>query len=194
MLDKDSIDNLTLVIATCALVATFWQGYLARVHNRLIVRPVLVWSRSRDISGEGVELTFAIENTGVGPAIVTEQFFTVSGERFVAAPGTDEIRTLIDQLLGQRVRYQLRRHGFPAVNAAFPAGRTQVIVCLFFPGISPQTVDAHLQSVPPTAFHVRYESLYGETRWCDGGDLSAMRPRGWRARARAWLQRRRVTR
>jgi len=72
---KFLIIHSNLIVSTCALIvaflvflATAWQGYLARKHNRLSVKPILeVESHmASNVNFMGLK----IENCGVGPAII----------------------------------------------------------------------------------------------------------------------------
>jgi hypothetical protein len=167
---KDLLEFATFAVATGAFGVGLWQGYLARLHNRLVVRPALTWQRNIEINDGGlVEVTFSFENSGVGPAVIRDRYFLVDRERFAPKPGEDEVQALVAKLVGDRMRHQLRQHGLPAVNAAFPEGRCQVIAKILFIGASIDTVKAFLQTLPEVRFRATYESLYGERFELKGG-------------------------
>ena len=68
-LSPDSSELLAiagLATAVCALVATIWQGVVARKHNRLSVKPVLTLYR------EESDGKIYIKNNGTGPALIRE--------------------------------------------------------------------------------------------------------------------------
>jgi len=62
-------ENVAAVIATCAMAATVWQGYLARKHNKLSVKPLL--DVRRVCSHNTGEFSYTLCNHGLGPAIIT---------------------------------------------------------------------------------------------------------------------------
>ena len=62
--------NAANVIAICALVATFWQAYISRQHNKLSVKPYLTtWTNLQD-NETSLIFTVDILNNGVGPALI----------------------------------------------------------------------------------------------------------------------------
>jgi hypothetical protein len=86
-------------IALCALLFSFYQGYLVRDHNRKSVRPLIVIGGLHDEKGSG----FRIGNEGLGPGIIQWFEVTVNGKpvknwmefyEAVGLPGTFSARYL----------------------------------------------------------------------------------------------------
>lgn len=161
---SDVVAVAAALIALCSLGATIWQGWISRSHNRLSVRPMLVWVRDRTLDESGITLRFSIKNLGVGPAIVKEQSFKLNGDVFaLKALGGDYVRDVAMQALGSRFSYVLRRHGLPGIESAIPPGGECIVAELEFPGANEQVMEA-LHESTDVSFSLRYESLYGERR------------------------------
>jgi hypothetical protein len=166
MTAKDFLDISTFIVAAGAFAATFWQGYLAHKHNRLIVRPRLAWNRAYQSTDPGTEVTFSLENNGVGPAIVRDRFFT-TGERPYTENGpiTDDLTArYVRSVIPETVAYFLVSHGLPGPRHAILPGASMTIAKLFFPERNAGAVEALMRELG-VGFSVRYESLYGETFW-----------------------------
>jgi hypothetical protein len=164
MTPADKIAVAAVFIAACAFVVTLWQAHVARTHNKLSVRPLLVWNRDRSITDAGVEDTFTVRNCGVGPAIIKQRFFLVNGLTYQAPKGSgDEVEALVHAMFGEPLPCQLKQHGLPGVGTAIPSGEELVIAKLFFRNYRSETVDATIKALPKIAFHINYESLYRES-------------------------------
>ncbi|QBK04731.1 hypothetical protein DW355_08055 [Hylemonella gracilis] len=160
---SDKIAIAAAIIAACAFFATVWQAHLAHTHNRLSVRPLLVWARERTVNDTGTEVIFMLRNCGVGPAIITERVFLVDEKPFLPPTDTkDEVEAFVRSVLGSKCAWHLRAQGLPGLGSAFPAGDSQVIARIFFPNHSLQMVDDLLAQISTAEFRVRYESLYKE--------------------------------
>ncbi|MFN4352026.1 MAG: hypothetical protein ACK4F6_14580 [Hylemonella sp.] len=160
---SDKIAIAAAFIAACAFAATLWQGHLARMHNRLSVRPLLVWVRDRAVTDAGTEIAFIVRNCGVGPAVIKSRHFTLDDKIFVPPEGTsDQVAELARTVFGASVPYQLRQHGLPGTDTAIPSGEHHVIAKIFFPNYRSETVDAILAQVGKIVFRIEYESLYKE--------------------------------
>lgn len=159
---SDVVAAAAALIALCSLVATIWQGWISRSHNRLTVRPMLVWVSARTFGESGVTLQYSIKNFGVGPAIVKKQFFKLNGVVVEAKQsGGDYIRDIAAQALGNRFSYVLRRHGLPGVESAIPPGGECIVAELEFPRADEKVLDAVYASTD-VRFNMLYESLYGD--------------------------------
>jgi hypothetical protein len=164
MTSADKIALAAAFIAACAFVVTLWQAHVARAHNRLSVRPLLVWSRDRVITEAGVEIAFTVRNFGIGPAMIERRFFTVDGSMFEAPAGSsDEVEALVHAVFGTPLPCQLKQHGLPGVGAAIPQGGEHVIAKLFFQNYRAEAVDAMVKELPKVAFQINYKSLYRES-------------------------------
>nr|WP_316640020.1 hypothetical protein [uncultured Roseateles sp.] len=163
MTPSDQIAVAALVVAGCAFFATAWQAFLAHRHNRLSVRPYLVWHRDQSTTEAGTEVTFKVSNCGIGPAIVKERFFSINDKRF--QPGQtsgDEVRELAVAVLAQRFQYHLSQHSIPGIHTAIPQGGEYVIARILFPNANDGMVNSILKQSGKIDFCIRFESLYGE--------------------------------
>src|SRR5687767_14553435 len=71
-------NNSSNVIAICAFIATFWQAYLSRKHNRLSVKPQLEISSGFNFNDQ--EYYINILNNGLGTALITKIQLVIDGE------------------------------------------------------------------------------------------------------------------
>ncbi len=69
---------LSLAMSFLALVATFYQAHLQRIHNQKSVQP-LAQINLRDRDGE---MFIRVGNNGVGPLIVDRVTFTKDGQQY----------------------------------------------------------------------------------------------------------------
>lgn len=155
----------SVVVAVCALGATFWHGWQSRRHDRLSVRPLLTWSENHDVTSDGVVVTYAVRNHGLGPAVIRKRFFKVAG---VSIPDKGRSHAILDSVaqraLDGRCEYRLLRSGLPGVGSAMPSQTEQVIAEVLLVGQDAFTVTKLLDSLDEVDFVVEYESLYGERR------------------------------
>ena len=70
-------DNVEALIALSALGLAIWQGMTQRQHNRLSVKPHLVFERV--VNNNSPQLQIFLTNTGVGPAIIKHFFVSLDG-------------------------------------------------------------------------------------------------------------------
>lgn len=63
---------VTLCVALLAIGLTVWQGYEMRRHNRLTVQPYLKVNAVANFGNGGVETTYSLESTGLGPAVYSK--------------------------------------------------------------------------------------------------------------------------
>ncbi len=63
---------VTLCVALLAIGLTVWQGYEMRQHNRLTVQPYLKANSVVNFGNGGVETTYSLESTGLGPAVYSQ--------------------------------------------------------------------------------------------------------------------------
>ncbi len=163
MTSSDIIALSSAITAACALFATFWQAWLSYKHNRLSVRPKLVWHVTRrDSPNSGI--AFAVRNLGLGPAVIRERYFSKDNTRFVPPMAqTDEVKAFVAHAFGQQqVHYALKQFGLPGKDAAIPGQGEVVIADIEFPALPFAQLDTIVLLAGDVAFHVKYESLYGE--------------------------------
>jgi hypothetical protein len=70
-------ENASEIIAFSALGLAVWQGYIARRHNKLSVRPYLTFSST--FLDEEPHFTVDIKNNGLGTAIITDYKVLIDG-------------------------------------------------------------------------------------------------------------------
>ncbi len=70
------ISITAIFISLSAFGVALWQGYVARKHNRLSVRPMLHF----DLGIKGNDYLLTMKNTGVGPAIIRSWSVSVDGK------------------------------------------------------------------------------------------------------------------
>lgn len=162
--NSDIVAAAAAFIALCSLGATIWQGRMSWSHNRLSVRPMLVWVPGRILNDHGVTLRFSVKNFGVGPAIIKRRLFKLNGSDLVPeSQGGDYVRDVVTQALGRRFNYVLRRYGLPGIDSAIPPGGECVIAELEFLAADEQVMKLVHDSTD-VSFTLQYESLYGERR------------------------------
>jgi len=160
----DKIAIAAMFIALLAMVATFWQAALARRHNRLAVRPLLIRSLHRDFGPHGLTYTIGIVNVGVGPALVKNCYLREKGNLLPRLGEEHPVRALVRAALGDKVPYSLDRCGLPAVNGAI-APQTQLVVFeLHFPTVTERSSPVLDDLARVFCLVVEYESLYEEQR------------------------------
>jgi hypothetical protein len=164
MNNSDYIALGSAVISCCALFGTIWQAWLSHRHNRLSVKPFLVWHIARrNVSQDSSAITFSIKNLGLGPAIVKERYFTKNEERF-KPPGlaTDEVQDFTSHVYGKNLVYILRQYGLPGKEAAIASGQEIIVADIEYPGLNFQDLRMAIEKAGNVGFHVIYESIYGE--------------------------------
>jgi hypothetical protein len=65
-----AIEIAALVIALSAIGVTVWQGVEQRSHNRLSVKPALIFDT--DEIADGTKVAITLKNSGTGPAIIKQ--------------------------------------------------------------------------------------------------------------------------
>jgi hypothetical protein len=163
MTDSDIIATGSVVVAVFAFFATAYQGWIARHHNRLSVRPHLVWHVGRRDTHNSAGIVYSVQNLGLGPAIVTDRYFTKDDIRFVP-PGlqTEEVPDFLKHVLSQKFIYKLNVIGLPGKKSAIPSQAEIIIADIEFPGKSLKEVAVAEEVAGKIAFHITYESIYGE--------------------------------
>jgi hypothetical protein len=162
MQNSDYIALASAFIATLAFGATMWQGWITRRHNHLSVRPLLVWHVARNNSPEFAEITFSLKNKGIGPAIISDRYFTVRGERFIPTGlKTDEVQELVQTTLARQFEYTLRQFGLPGNDAAILPQEEITVAKIAFHRMGPDVLTEVAKSIDYIEFCTDYKSLYG---------------------------------
>lgn len=163
MINSNIIAWASVIIAACALIATFWQARLAHQHNRLSVRPLLVWHIARRNGSFGSGVCFSVKNLGLGPAIIRERYFTKDKVLFTQPEiKIDEVQTFVEHIFGRKINYQLKAFGLPGKDAAIASQDEVVIADIEFPGMPPDQLRTAMELAKGAEFHIKYESIYKE--------------------------------
>jgi hypothetical protein len=156
---SDIIAVCAAVIALCALGATLWQGFLARRHNILSVRPHIE-VEFRSLAGEPCALI--LRNTGLGPAFL----------QAIAIAGSGTMISLRSGLDGQRlVATLMPEHTDRSFEFSEPDGSSSLapgaaVTVLSFPLAPSELARTPFHDAFLNAFHrrqvvVTYTSIYG---------------------------------
>jgi len=159
------------IIATCAalgtlaaFIATFWQAYMTRVHNRKSVRPLLQWVEDRTANPGSATITYILRNHGPGPAILRDQYFTRAGTRFVPSSSNQHpVEELAQLVIGTKFNYDLLRFGLPGSTSVIPVGGEILIAEIRFNNQSLAQVRQTMLTLGNVGYHVEYVSIYDET-------------------------------
>ena len=117
--------------------------------------------RSRTLEDKRITLRFHIKNDGFGPAIIKDCFFTFNGNVVPRLPDRDYVRDVVEQTLGRRYDYVLRRHGLPGVGSTIASDGECTIAELEFANMTGDVLDAVLKSIN-IKFSLCYDSIYDE--------------------------------
>lgn len=153
----------SIVLGGCALVTTIYQAHLSRKHNRLSVRPHL--TRHTDIQKDTIGATyrFTLSNCGIGPALISELYFLVDGERFPSSRNSsDEVAAVVEAVIGRKYAYELLEHGLPGEASALSPGQTFVIAVIRFPianGLIREAIESEIDRIDMS---ITYKSMYDE--------------------------------
>src|SRR5450830_778804 len=120
-------ENTSNVIALCAFVATFWQAYISRKHNKLSVKPYLTgWYTS---SNEYNQLK--IINNGMGPAQINS-FNIYVDDKKIQGEYTDQNHRCIDILFSGYTYEQYS--SYLGIGYMMPAKEEKVLLAVKFTG------------------------------------------------------------
>lgn len=150
------------------------RAWLAHRHNRLSVRPLLVWHVGRHATNEGASIVYTLRNVGLGPAVITDRYFTRGDERFSAPEAVvNEVAAFVKTVFEDKTEYRLRSYGLPGRHAALPSQAHVVVSEIFFPGARLEQLPELEELAGKTNFHVKYECMYGQAFVFDaaGGHL-----------------------
>ncbi len=156
--------TVELVISLCAIGLTMYQAYLTRQHNRLSVRPHLVWHINRERGKASLKMIFTLKNEGIGPALIREMYFELDGKRF-EADHIEAIESFAKTLLGKQFVYHIAENGLPGIGASMPPSSQVVIAKVAIDCPSTEAYEQVEAIFERASFKVRYESLYEETFW-----------------------------
>lgn len=153
--------TVELVLSICAIFLTVYQAVLTRRHNRLSVRPHLVWDIAKIWNKSSVEARFSLHNKGIGPAIIKDRYFLLDERRF-DGDVSDEVHSLAHSLIGTSFSFHLHRHGLPGIGTALTAGSEFLVAHVVFAGTNLPNEKQLNEIMERAQFKAAYESLYQE--------------------------------
>ena len=147
-------ENASNVIAMCAFVATFWQAYISRLHNKLSVKPYLTtWTTT---TSEGY-IILKIINNGIGPAHIKSFSIFVDGQRMSGENLEPHIKSL-NIIFSD---YEFSWYGsYLGVDYMMPSNQEKDLIAIKFTGQKTPTrleVDHRAKRVQIV---IDYESIY----------------------------------
>ena len=148
---SDYIALAASIIAMSALGVSIWQGYLARRHNILSVKPILQFTRNH--LGKWV---ISLTNDGLGPALITRFTIEFYGQNYVNP--NQNIYLNYVQMVGGKLGLESvdYRYTIPAINSPISSGE---ILRIF--EIKDLTEDQIKIVEKSIKFEICYTSIYG---------------------------------
>ncbi|WP_425327385.1 hypothetical protein [Pseudomonas nitroreducens] len=141
---------IAIAISILALISTFWQGHLSRVHNKLSVRPQLEGHSQWD----GRNYSLEVRNDGLGPAIITDASVYHKSEKL------DGEGPPLIEIAFKRIEFcNLMQHEFFYTPFILPAGKAVNIFLVQYDE-KIQNIEAYLGEL--LRLEIEYESAYGE--------------------------------
>ena len=153
-------ENIAIIFSLCALGLTFYQGTLSRRHNRLSLKPHLIWKTSLVHKEDIAEFKVIFENVGLGPARF-HGVFICFGPWSYRVKNQNDLHNFFHDILGRKAVMI----DFVSLASGFVMGKDTSEQ--FFKAIIkyPETPDdladfqLHMSQVYPL---VKYSSLYKE--------------------------------
>ncbi len=146
----------TVVIALAALVLSLWQFRASRIHNKLSVRPLLVFDASYDPTVRGFGLR--VSNKGVGPAVMLDFRVLADGKDETASaphPWADALRKV-------DLNYTFVQHFSLGLDTAISPQETVPLITADQDQISGDIVHHMKNRLPRIGIVISYKSVYGE--------------------------------
>jgi hypothetical protein len=148
---------LVILIAVVAIVLAAWEGLENRRHNRLSVQPRLGGEYSSGRAGDSQYVRIAVENTGLGPAVIKSFRMYLDGREVTRGDEADRSRwnEIIAAVASDGM--QVNAHAFGA-GYFFPAGREY----LLFEARGPKPDTGSISDIADRlGIDVCYCSIYG---------------------------------
>ena len=147
-----------VIVASCAIIISIWQGMVNRKHNRMSVRPHLTTWRQIDPSNGYYQVDLI--NNGIGPALIEKFCVKVDGK---VLPGAElEVIETAMKILFPNNAYTLGKAYVGKGYAMAPKERCTIVSVQFLekPGPSIETVEHAL--LRRADLEITYTSFYGE--------------------------------
>jgi hypothetical protein len=154
------------VVGLAALGVAIWQGLESRKHNRLMAKPRLDFDIDFALNRERVGLF--LENTGLGPALVTSVNVSLNGTTVAASYG--DLWPTVLRSLGSSTSPEswLTWTAFGTAPRAIPAGSRLEILTAAASTLTGARLECFNDLIPRLTVSIDYCSAYGEkfTRVC----------------------------
>lgn len=142
------------IISLSAFGVAVWQGYVARRHNRLSVKPMLHF----DFGVVKDDLILTIKNTGIGPAIIRAWTVTFNGKS-IGGNSLQIANKLFEEL---EVEHMGGNMYFPGFNQAMAAGGSYQILKIKNINLDKEVGQRIRNDLLLFEAIFKYESIYGE--------------------------------
>lgn len=154
--NSDWIAISSAVVALCALAVSLWQGYLARRHSFLSVKPhidVIV-----DVSTTGTN-DITLQNGGLGPAVIEGLELTLNGMTIRVRSDKDYL-PLVD-ILRAAAPDSFFSHALPDSSSIISPNDSLLIFRARSPAHQGQLFEAFNSLTDQACIRVQYKCLYG---------------------------------
>lgn len=141
------------IIAISALGLAFWQGWIARRHNKISAKPVLdSWLHTSES-----ELHFWIQNKGLGTAEITSFDMKLGDLKFTSESLRETVLEISAGIDYENHIGELNSHG----NSFISKDEKVDLVKIKFKNIQDASkINEHLES--QFSLRIKYKSLYGD--------------------------------
>ena len=156
MTTSDVIAICAAIIALAASAGTFWQGYIARKHNMLSVRPHLSFDAMKHPSHP---INYLLKNTGIGSAIIKKFLLVVDGIEY-DAKHTDDVKNVLSRL-GVDIKRRSWIFALPDIDSAISSGASLQILEFTDSAGDANFHQTLINVLPRLCFKIEYECMYG---------------------------------
>lgn len=142
----------SVVVATCALAITIWQGRQNHKHNKLSVKPLLTTSEGFEEVGRNKFITTVeVLNTGFGPAIIKDFILIYDGQE-VSKNNCQSYQELLDKI----AKPLHVNHYWFAPESSMPAEDVQELLSF------EHKRDDDISFLKKLNIKINYQSVYGD--------------------------------
>ena len=147
-------------VATLAIILSFYSIWLARDHNRLSVKPLLVTHSLREWDNNGVKLSVYISNCGVGPAVLSSFEFLVDGKE-TGSGQSGHVKQAIRMMMGDSFHFRILSVSEPKQDHVIRAGEEYALFTIRIDEVSKADEQWFIETVDGGDLVIGYRSLYG---------------------------------
>jgi len=150
----ETIFICSILIASLALITTFWQGIVTRKHNRLSVTPSLKITRHYF---EFSKIIFDVKNCGIGPAFIKSYQINVNGQALQGS-GISMSKSLCKLL---HVDHSRCMFYYPDIDEAISPGENINLIIVDYSNIKNSSLPKGV--ISDLGFSIGYRSIYGKS-------------------------------